>query len=986
MGNSGINDSGMHLKKLFILLFLLSCLPLAGMSQSRQLADSLFQTGKEYDRSGKMKESEFYYREAYQLYRSLEDTASWLEAGKEYASAMVYRSKVDSAMEMYEMLVEVDHPANDDYNRGDIYNSMGWANSRSGRLDKALHYYRKSLPLSEASGDSLLIGVLYDNLGTVYGKKGNYSKALDYSQKALPYFRGLGYQRSISTTLSNIGDIYLELSLYDRALNYYERSLEIKQELGSIHLLAVSYLDMGHAQKELGNYDQALISYQEALDLSRKAGTPNLTSQLLNNIGVLYKSLGELEKALDYYRQSLDLKEKNSFSSQNTATTIRNIGKLLWEMGELEQAEQHYKKALAIRRQIGNPYQIALSLNNMAQLALEKQNYEEARRRAREIQAIGDSTSSYKVLQDASRFYGLIHRAQGNHQEALKQFRREYAYSQFLSPVDRVGPLQQLAIQHHKMNSDSAIVYGKKAIALIEKHRSKAGATSELKTGYFGRHSDFYTQVASWLLTYRNDREEAYKLVEQAKARSLSDELSQAARNIDRQLPEEVRIERNRKRSRIDSLYTRLENATSPQKRETIESNIHQAELDYAAYENNLRNRFPELKSLTSPEPITLEHARSLVDEETAVLEYAIADDRLITFLISRNGIRAEQFTHSGEGSLDEQLTSWVGNFKSAILSNARRSQLQSQSSVLYDALIKPFEGELANFSNILVVPDGALAYLPFEAIYRDGQYLIERFNVKYVPSLTSFTLLKDKREEEQYDLLAVAGSSFSDERPGSTFRKSNLSALPSTLIEVDSISTQFERVSTLKSEEVSERKFKQMLEQNRYRYIHLATHGIIDENHPNRSGLALSTQETLTPSSREDGMLRSSEIFGLNIDSDMVVLSACNTGLGKVVEGEGILGLQRSFFYAGASTVVVSLWNVYDRSTASFMNEFYKALNSAGRQQDWSDRLLRWIGWEQSIPFGNKAAAMRHAKLQMIKHPLFNHPVYWAPFIVVGR
>lgn len=189
-----------------------------------------------------------------------------------------------------------------------------------------------------------------------------------------------------------------------------------------------------------------------------------------------------------------------------------------------------------------------------------------------------------------------------------------------------------------------------------------------------------------------------------------------------------------------------------------------------------------------------------------------------------------------------------------------------------------------------------------------------------------------------------------------------------------------------LKDQEVTEQAFKKLLQQNRYRYVHLATHGIIDENKPGRSGLALSTGGEITATSKEDGMLRSSEIFGLDITSDMVVLSACNTGLGKVVDGEGMLGLQRSFFYAGTSTVVVSLWNVYDRSTATFMNEYYKALLSGESEEDWIDASLRWIGWDESLPFGQKATAMRQAKLKMLNHPLFHHPVYWAPFIVVGR
>ena len=189
-----------------------------------------------------------------------------------------------------------------------------------------------------------------------------------------------------------------------------------------------------------------------------------------------------------------------------------------------------------------------------------------------------------------------------------------------------------------------------------------------------------------------------------------------------------------------------------------------------------------------------------------------------------------------------------------------------------------------------------------------------------------------------------------------------------------------------LKDREVTEEAFKTLLQQNRYRYVHLATHGIINENKPGRSGLALSTGGELTATSKEDGMLRSSEVFGLDITSDMVVLSACNTGLGKVVDGEGMLGLQRSFFYAGTSTVIVSLWNVYDRSTATFMNEYYKALLNGDSEEDWVDASLRWIGWDESLPFGQKATAMRQAKLKMLNHPLFHHPVYWAPFIVVGR
>jgi CHAT domain-containing protein/uncharacterized protein HemY len=974
----------MNIRQLFFILGIFFLFPVLSCGQSLQLADSLFQTGKKYDDGGNMEESEFYYREAYDIYRDFQDTASWLKAGKEYASAMMYRAKNEQAMKLYKKLLDVDHPTNDAYNRGDLYNSMGLLSRRTGKLDQAQAYYQKSLPLAEESGDSLLIGVIHSNLGSVHKRRGNYANALEQEQQALSIFRGLDRKRNIAITLGNIGGIYQELSVYDKALEYYNQSLEIREALGDIRLLANTYNEIGSIQRELSNYDQALVSYQKSLELSRRAGTPSQTSNTLNNIGLLYKSLGEYDKALDYYQQSLAIKEKTSAPS-SIATTSKNIGKLLWDQEKYKEAAQYYRKALELRRQIGNPRDIASSLNTMVELALEEEIYEEAVSYAHEIQAIGDSTDSYRILQYAARYLGRIYSQQGDHNEAVKHYKKSHAYSEYLTPTKELSSLMDLAREYNKLNSDSSLVYGEKAIDIIEEQRTNAGAISELKSGFFGRYSAFYTKLASWTLKYNSNPSRAYKLVEQAKARSLSEELAKASQNIEEQLPEEMRLTRNEKRDRINSLYTELESTIDDQQRIQIQRKIRDAEMDYAAFENQLYNELPGLKTLESPESITLEHAQRIMDPQTAALEYAVAGNKLIMFLISQNDVHVEQYLLANDQQLVEEITTWVTDFKDAILSNASRAALRSESAKLYEVLIKPFEEELNDFENLIIVPDGALAYLPFEAISQGDQYLIENFNIKYEPSLTSLTLLQNPEPVTRKDLLAVAGSQISEENSRS-IRSANLSALPSTVIEVDSIATHFRQVSTLKEDGVSEEAFKNLLRQNRYQYIHMATHGVIDEEHPNRSGLALSAEGEITVSSKEDGMLRTSEIFGLNIDSDMVVLSACNTGLGKVVGGEGILGMQRSFFYAGTSTVVVSLWNVYDRSTASFMNEFYKALLNTESEESWMDSMLRWIGWDESIPFGQKASAMRQAKLQMIKHPLFNHPIYWAPFIVVGR
>jgi len=970
------------MKRLIIYLGFLLLFPLISWGQSIQLADSLFKTGQKYDDKGNMAESEFYYREAYNIYREFQDTASWLKAGKEYASAMVFRSKNEEAMKLYKMLLDIDHPANDTYNRGDLYTSMGWSSNRMGKTDQAKEYYNKALPLAQESGDSLLIGTVYNNLGSVHYRRGNHPTSLDYYQRALNYYSNKRYR---AIALSNIGGIYSELNLYNKTLEYFNQSLKIRQEIGSVYLLANIYNRIGVAQSNLANYDQALVSYKQALDNSRNASTPKLTATILNNLGLLYKKLSLYDKAIDYYEQSLAMKKEVS-SPSDIATTTNNLGQLYWDKGSKEEAASYYYKALKLREQVGNPYDIASSLNSMLRLTIGQENFEQATAYANRLKVMGDSTDSYDMLQKASIYLGRIDRTQNRDEEALKHFKKAHSYGQYLSGRRQLTPIKNLARQYHILGSDSAVTYGQKAIDIIEQHRTNAGALSDLKAGYFGKHSDFYTEVASWVLTYTSDLSRAYKLVEQAKARALSDELAKASQNIDEQLPEKIRLKRNQQRNQIDELYSQLESTVDAQKREKLQKQIRNAELEYASYENKLRDKHPELKSLRSPEPISLQKAQNSVDEQTAILEYALAGNKLLIFLISRGNVQVETMSFTNENEeLATELTTMVTNFKDAILSNASRTRLRSESTALYNFLLKPFEDDLGNYSNLIIVPDGALAYLPFEAISQGDQYLIENFHIKYVPSLTSLTLLKDPKNLSRKDLLAVAGSNFIRQNDRG-LERSNLSNLPSTLIEVDSIATHFQNASVLKDQQVSEEALKKLLRQNNYQYVHLATHGIIDENKPNRSGLALSTKNELSASSTEDGMLRSSEIFGMNINSDMVVLSACNTGLGKMVDGEGMLGMQRSFFYAGTSTVVVSLWNVYDRSTASFMNEFYKSLLQQDTSKGWVDGALRWIGWEQSIPFGAKATAMREAKLKMIKHPLFNHPVYWAPFIVVGR
>jgi CHAT domain-containing protein len=746
-------------------------------------------------------------------------------------------------------------------------------------------------------------------------------------------------------------------------------------------------MSIGGLQKDLGNYDQALVAYQKSLEYVNKSGTPRDKAILLNNIGTLYTQIGNPARGLQYYEESLAIRKEISHPRQLT-TLYSNIANREFALGDIQQAADSYETVLSIREAQGNLREVAETLIDLAKVEHKRENTGNALDYTERAFAIADSVKDYSLLRDASRWLGIINRDKGNSGQALSHFRKSLAYSRSLSKSSQIGPLITLAGALDKHESDSALVYGSEAIALIEKGRSSTGSNSAIKADYFKQYSDFYIDMASWLLKYRENIEEAYALVEQAKARTLADELVQASQRIDETLPDSVRIERNRKLSKIDELYSKLRTIENNAERNKLENEIRKRELDYAAFQNELHQKHPDYKKLEYQEPISLERAQSTNESETAILEYAVNENRLLAFFITDSRHLVKQYSLN-ELSLKGEtgLKQLVQEFKDAILAHADREELDLRSAPLYQLLIEPFEDMLVNYEKLIIVPDGAMAYLPFEAIRNNNRYLTEQFDIKYAPSVTSLTLLKNPVIEQEKQLLAVAGSEVMNIDSETGRRVSSYSALPSTLIEVDSIASHFNSVTMLKEEQVTEHALKQHLN-NRYKYIHLATHGYIDEDQPAQSGLRLTGNRVMDVSSKEDGLLKSSEIYRLNLNSDMVVLSACNTGLGKVVKGEGMLGLQRSFFYAGTSTVVVSLWNVYDRSTASLMNEFYKSiLNKQHRsKKSWWDNLARKVGWDDSIPFGEKAAAMRTAKLKMINHPVYSHPVYWAPFIVVGR
>jgi CHAT domain-containing protein len=376
-----------------------------------------------------------------------------------------------------------------------------------------------------------------------------------------------------------------------------------------------------------------------------------------------------------------------------------------------------------------------------------------------------------------------------------------------------------------------------------------------------------------------------------------------------------------------------------------------------------------------------------LRNPRTALLEFVVTEYRVLVFVLkqkqapdSRVGGSSAQ-KNSGSSAVDlsahiirarrKELEETVRGLRARLAS--RRPGFQEFATRLYDQLIKPAAAELKDVDNLVIVPDGILWALPFQALQSSAnRYLIEDYAISYAPSLGVLReIAKEKRRATgrvPTTLLAIGNPTIATataDRVKSAFMDEMLVPLPDAERQVKALGRLYgpNASKIYVGADASEERLKQ--EAGRCRILHIATHGIINWASPLYSQLVLSTSGD---NSGEDGLLEAWELMNLDLNADLVVLSACETGQGRIGAGEGMIGFSWALFVAGCPTVVVSQWKVESGSTADLMIEFHKAL-TASRKQTVS-----------------KAAALRLASLKLLRTGRYRHPFYWASFVVVGN
>ena len=944
----------------------------------------LFDSAENYYRNAEYSEAAQLFEEAASLFIQRKDSASWAEASMRQGDALLSMGNVQEALDLFLFLLERTPENISKELNAQMYHFTGRAYRELEQYDKSKEIYLKGIELAEASGDSILIARLNNNISYPYLYSDEYDEALFHQIKAKSIYESIGQNYRLSFVLNGIFLTLRDLGLHKQAEKYIRQSLEIRKGFDNPNLLDIAYHNMAASYKSLGQIDSAIVNYQKSLELSRMLENPYDITQTLLNIGSLYKESGENETALLYFNEALEFNRKTN-RPISIANNLSLIGRTAAEEEDYKTAESFYMDALSLLDEAEVPAKLAETYFNLARMEVGKGDLNKAEQYVEKGFLVLEKRKESSTVALGHRLKGEIFAEQGHFEKSLDEYKKYHKlYMTEGAATASIWPDIYLARAYQKTDSDSAFILANQAFKNIDETRNNVSGFT-FKAGFFSEYAGFYSEVAGWHIEENQDFEKAFELVEGAKARVLMDELAEAESKLFDQLDESTLIRKRQMQKQIDKLYSQITESTDNTEKEQLRNELKDIEFRYQTLLNSLRREVPGLEDLKYPEPMTANEAMSLLDDETAVLEYSFANDKLIRFTITQDKLHADVFEAIEGVSAKEYLTNSIRSFRTFIVEEAPDEDF----TLLYSTLIPDTKDlERKEISNFIIVPGGVISFVPFEALQKEDNYLIQSYNVKYLPSLSMYPFIKSPHRATNVELLALAGSGFEGSENGFTESRSQASfaSLPSTLLEVDSIAVNFKETRLLKNEDVTEATLKSF-DLSQFRYIHFATHAEIDEVNPSQSGLVLSKKTDVETLFGEDGHLNSTEISGLRLNADLVTLSACETGMGKVITGEGLLGLQRSFLTAGSSSVMVSLWNIFDRSTAVFMSSFYKSMleHKAEDYGLWNQGLDA-IGLYEHPLFDYKAKALREAKLAMIDHPYYNKPVHWAPFILIGK
>lgn len=816
---------------------------------------------------------------------------------------------------------------------------------------EAESYFARALGVAEGLDDPALLADIRVDRATVLRSVGRYLEAESMLDAARVHVESAHDDRLAARVFGAWGSLLEGVGDPVGALDRREHALAAARRHGDPVLTSVQLVNVAQTLASLHDYAGALERLGEAIALEPE---PSRRIIAMVTTGICHIELNQLEAAERALLAARDLAAERGLDSLQ-GWAIGELGLVADARGDDEQAMRLFDGAIESSRRVEDRRSEMAWQVNKGRVRRDQERWAEALALYREAEAIERSMPGQRLDANLRKHIGQSLAGLGRHEEAEAHFLSALELAAEAGDTKVEWETQQALARLYRHTGRTAQAHAAYLAALdgIESIRG-AQRLESLEANFFADKVDVYVEAIEALL--EADGEDAaartFEIAERARARAFLGSLAEARAGLDETLPAAL-VGRERSLlleiSQLEAVLRRGE--AVPETRAAL----REKEGHLETLQLTTRAAHPRFAELRNPKPVPLATIRDSLTPGETLAAYLLADGGSHLWLIDRDGLSHRRLPPAAE------LEPQIRRAYTDLLSPASTPDLEGLASVL----LAPVVGPDAPPSSLVIVPWGILHYLPFDALPLGAGFVADRVSTSYVPSASALVELRRRPVvPAKPRWLALGDADYAGvaapDRAIDAATLEGFAALPQTRREVELIRSRFGRrsVTALLGGDATKSRLEQE-ELADYSVLHLATHGWIDSSSPARSGLVLGTERQ-----GEDGILRFREILRLRLAADLVTLSACETALGDLVTGEGMVGLARAFFYAGSDSVVASLWNVSDVASAELMESFYAGL-AAG------------------LP---KAESLRRARIAVRSDPRFAHPYYWAPFVLLGR
>lgn len=925
---------------------------------------------------------------------------SLLRESKAMGEGFLKEGNYHKAIEQFEIALKLSRELREYLEEANILIILGLINWNLGRMEVSSFYYKSARELAQAqdifsikreSEIALEIYQLY-----IKGKNsrisGQYEKSIKFYEEAIFLARIIFSPNHEIKCLRQMSLNYWEMNKIDQYFRLCEIGQKLANNINNYREEGIFLNNIGLYYWKINEFSRSLKYFQLSLEIAEKERQLDNISNCLTNISLVYSALGDYDKALSYLDRGIliDQELRNDF---NVSTDLNNIGNVYLNKGNLSGDNKYYCLAierflnsLIIAQRIQDKKVESIIQNNIGEAYYAQNKYDQALDNYFKALINADAIGFLELVSMLNNNIANTYTRKGLFNKAISFYKKsidiavENKYEKILwESFYGLGQCYENNEEYSK-----AIEFYNKSINAIEKTRSQIYLET-FKAGYVRNKSKVYESLI-YLIWKTKERgksgsleENMFYFIEKVKARAFVEILVESKINIANKMNPIHIKELEAASKRISSIYFELmKNNLSIKSREKYEEQLSQEEDIYLRIIAKIKERDPALTGLLSIEPcILVDLQKKGLDNQTVFIEYYLGEQKSFLLFIAKKSFRIYELPPRQK--IEKSIKAYI-KYLSSPLYNPFYGNIAAKR--IFKELLFPLENlYMSGINKITINPDGILYYLPFESLIvtnanNISEYLIERYQISYIPSASALMLLQEKDKEIDtfrgllafgdpilhFDMNPLASKTIQDYafmenngKQGYTF-----SSIPSSRKEINVISKYFSKYQRFIyiGKEATEEALK-VRSHNNYQIIHFACHSFLDELHPIRSALVLSQDREKS----NDGILQVRELYNMKLKANIVILSACQTGKGALEKGEGILGLNRVFFYSGARSVLSTLWSVDDESPSYFMDVYYKYL---------------FEGYSNT-------QALRLAKINMINSN-FSHPFYWASFVLSGE